>query len=109
MTFVDTVFQNELIFVDGNAYRGCKFLECHLSFGGTAAVDFDDCLFRQCNWNFEGAALTTLGFLSALARGARKDSDFDLFDELVAALRHGLVIGDVAVARRVSEPEPVAR
>lgn len=90
MLYSDRVFQGDRIVLDGNAYKRCKFLECQLVFSGEAGVDFDDCLFRKCNWVFKGAA-TTLSFLGALDRGTRAGSDYDLFGALINAIRQGVV------------------
>jgi hypothetical protein len=91
MLYEHKVFEDESIELDGNSYRDCKFIGCRLVFFGTAGVDFDDCLFRECNWTFQGYAAITLGLLAAFYRGARPGSDGNLLDELVEAIKEGKI------------------
>ena len=104
MEYTDRVFEDQSIFLDGNIYRRCKFLECHLTYEGTTGVVIDDCLFRRCTWHFAGPAATTLEFLSAFYHGTAEGSEYNLLDDLVDAIKQG-TIGQ----RPIREPELVGR
>ena len=66
---LDKVFRDEKVFLDGNAYRGCKFIGCALVYNGGKPPTMVDCLFDNVKWEFDGAAGRTIQFMSALYHG----------------------------------------
>ena len=60
-------FSNQRIVLDGNDYNYCHFEGCTMVYGATEGkIGLNGCSFNGCKWEFEGAALRTLRFLSAL-------------------------------------------
>jgi len=48
----DTVFEDQILYVTGNAYFGCEFHRCTMIFRGFPCA-FDTCEFRGCIWHVD--------------------------------------------------------
>ena len=59
-------FSNETVELDGNEFDGCTFENCHFIYQATASVTLANCSFVGFAIAFEGAAGSTLDFLSTL-------------------------------------------
>ncbi|MGH2614345.1 MAG: hypothetical protein ACRDJC_03835 [Thermomicrobiales bacterium] len=60
-------FLRQDILIDGREFFNCEFIQCRIVFRGTGPVQFEQCVFTECQWVFDGPAENTLFFLSALA------------------------------------------
>jgi hypothetical protein len=69
MLYTDRNFSGKTIELDGNQFINCQFYDCRLIFSATAPVTFDECVFNECDWSFEGPADIMLSFLTALYHG----------------------------------------
>ncbi len=69
MRYVEQIFNDESIDVDGNRYYQCIFNRCKIIFSGQAGAAFDCCTFNQCNWVFAKGAEQTIQYLAALYSG----------------------------------------
>lgn len=65
----NNVYKDATVRLDGNSFEGCAFDHCRLVFGGSDEIGITGCTFTACEWAFEGAAATTLKFLSSLFNG----------------------------------------
>ncbi len=59
-------FADERVVVDGEEYETCTFKGCRLVFTGGAVPMFYDCAFPDSRFELTGAALSTIGFLTAM-------------------------------------------
>ncbi len=66
-------FEGKNIVLDGGSFYACQFNRCKLIYNGMMAVTFDECSFDNCEWQFAGPALNTIGFMQALYAVGAKD------------------------------------
>lgn len=66
MTSNQTFIQRDIL-IDGREFFNVQFIQCRIVFRGTGSVQFDNCVFTECEWVFDGPAENTLRFLAALA------------------------------------------
>jgi hypothetical protein len=64
-----TFGKGELVKTDGVAFRGCRFEESQLVYGGGPHPEFVDCTFANTGWYFEDAALRTIQLLQMNGNG----------------------------------------
>jgi hypothetical protein len=84
----EETFRDLRVALDGNEYRGCKFIKCVLVYsGGTPPVLVDN-LMTHCRWEFEGAAIRTVSFMAAIYRGAGEGGR-KLIEDAFASIRSG--------------------
>ncbi len=81
-------FTRREISIDGSSFVDCEFVDCKLVFGATAPVTFDGCTFDGSEWVFEGAASSTLEFLSVLSRGLEGEGQ-DLIEGIFQSVKEG--------------------
>lgn len=67
--FHEQTFEHKEIVVDGNAYLGCTFIDCVISYSGGGTGRFSANRFTRCEWRFKGPAWTTLKYLRWLYNG----------------------------------------
>ena len=71
MRHENETFNHAAATIDGNEYLGCKFNNCHLTFGALAPVTLEGCQFNACTWGFTGPAALTIEVMRGLyAAGA---------------------------------------
>lgn len=84
MSIVDHVenqtFRNEMVTVDGRQFKACTFDNTTLVFTGETLPTFVDCRFSDVSLRFEGAAASTLKFLSGLSVGGFAQAVDNIFD-----------------------------
>jgi hypothetical protein len=95
-------FFREDVLVDGQHFRNCQFTESRIVFRATAPVEFEECVFTQCEWVFDGPAEHMLFYLSALATSLGVDAR-----EMVVNLLNGIASGQLDDVMRKTKP-PVA-
>lgn len=88
--FADTSFQGGQVEVDNTTFTRCHFIRCQILYSATGPVTFNDCTFHECDWTFEGAAESTLYFLSALYRGLGGGGR-EVVETIFQAIRDGRV------------------
>jgi len=90
-TFVDRTFENESLFLDLGSFVRCTFTKCQLTYHGDGIVDFQDCIFEDCSWTFEGAAARTLEFLATLYRRTGQSGQ-ELVEGIIESIKSSPVI-----------------
>lgn len=75
-------FTQERVSVDGKAYTDCTFTNVTLVYGAGTVPTFTDCTFANTNLVFEGAASSTLQFLSGLYQGGFARSVDAIFENI---------------------------
>lgn len=65
----DETIANTSVFLDGERFVRCQFVDCTLIYEGREEVDFQDCTFEGCSWTFSDAAIRMLGFLATVHDG----------------------------------------
>lgn len=53
--------------LDGNTYVDCEFKDARLTYEGGLPPAFNNCVFNNSQFAFDGAAGRTIGFLRAMA------------------------------------------
>ena len=66
-------FKGKKITLDGGSFYDCEFDECILVFNGLLPVTLEGNSFNNCTWRFNGPALNTVAFMTALYAGGAKD------------------------------------
>lgn len=67
------IFEDKSILLDGEHFEACTFTRCKLIFEGGMPPVLVQNNFNECMWVFDGAALRTIAFMSALYRGGAKE------------------------------------
>jgi hypothetical protein len=65
----DQTFEDITISLDGGSFYNCTFRRCKLQFSALLPVVLTGCHFDNCNWEFAGPAVNTVGFLAAMYKG----------------------------------------
>ena len=78
------------VLIDGQRFFNCKFIQSRIVFRATAPVQFDQCVFTECQWVFDGPAENTLRFLSALANDLGPEAN-----AMVINMLNGIVSGQI--------------
>jgi|SRR5215204_4790012 len=84
------VFTNQSIPVDGYTFTECRFEGCQIVFAASAPVNFDKCIFQQCDWSFIGAADLMLRYLAALYGGLGPPGQ-EIVEMVFESVRRGLI------------------
>ncbi|MDQ3226810.1 MAG: hypothetical protein M3Q50_09300 [Chloroflexota bacterium] len=100
--YKDKKFINQDVLIDGQRFFNCRFIESRIVFRGTAPVQFEDCVFTECQWVFDGPAENTLRFLSALANDLGPEAN-----AMVVNMLQGIVLGQIDNVLAPTRP-PVA-
>lgn len=66
MKYVDQVFEQRDVLLDGNEFIRCTFNRCRIVFRGTGSVVLGEPTFNDCGWYFNDAAGNTVAFLAML-------------------------------------------
>lgn len=61
----DRTFENEMVRLDESAFYRCRFLRCHLIYGG-GELFLHECRIENCTVQFYGPAAHTVNILPAL-------------------------------------------
>jgi hypothetical protein len=70
----DQTIENAKLSLDGGSFYGCVFRGCTLMFSGLLPVVLDNCQFQNnCRWEFNGPAMNTIQFLSAIYQGGARE------------------------------------
>ena len=77
-----TTFRNETVELDGKEFDSCTFENCQFIYRATDAVRLANCSFVGFIITFEGAAGTTLDFLTKLYHGGFKPTVEKTFDNI---------------------------
>ena len=64
--YENQTFNKKTLVVDGNRYISCTFVDCGLVFRGGDLPSFNRCTFTRTQIQLEGAARTTLNYLTVL-------------------------------------------
>ena len=64
-----TKIENETVILDGQVIHDTEFVHCLLVYRGGTVPLLRNNEFRECTFNFEGSARTTLDFLKSIASG----------------------------------------
>ncbi len=75
MEFQDQTFTGQTIQLDFNSFERCTFENCVLVYAGVATVSLRYCIFRDCQWVFNGPAARTFDFVRRLYSGMGLDRD----------------------------------
>lgn len=78
-------FTNTRVPVDNEEFHNCTFDGVAIVYSGTGGVIMDRCTFKGCSFEFEGAAATTVKFMTALYQLAP-----DLIERTFDNIRLGL-------------------
>src|SRR5262245_2648731 len=93
--FVDQVFENQELDVDGSIFERCKFKHCRITFSAIDRVTFKECTFTECEWIFSGSAEVTLAYLSALYR-VLGPAGKELVEDIVQGIRDGTIVSQTS-------------
>jgi hypothetical protein len=63
------------VFLDGNEYLNCLFIDCELIYRGGACTFQSNT--RRCSWFFAGPAMNTIGILRELGVLGKEPSDLE--------------------------------
>jgi hypothetical protein len=86
-------FENITISLDGGSFYECTFSGCRLQFSGLLPVVLIGGAFKDCTWEFTGAATTTVLFMTALYKaGAR-----DLIEGTFSTIRGEQTTGPISI------------
>ncbi|MDQ3656687.1 MAG: hypothetical protein M3457_16635 [Chloroflexota bacterium] len=105
-TFVDRKFEDEFLYVDLASFVRCTFIKCELTYSGGGAADFEDCIFEDCSWTFEGAAVRTIDFLATVYRRTGTTGQ-DLVEGIFDSIRNSPVI-DIRDEGRLKSRESIS-
>src|SRR5215204_5243773 len=83
-------FFKQDVLIDGQKFFNCEFIQSRIVFRATAPVQFDQCVFTECQWVFDGPAENTLRFLSALANDLGPEAN-----AMVINMLNGIVSGQI--------------
>jgi hypothetical protein len=95
-------FFKQDVLIDGQKFFNCQFIQSRIVFRATAPVQFDKCVFTECEWVFDGPAENTLRFMSALATSLGDEAR-----TMVINMLNGIVSGQIDQVLRETRP-PVA-
>jgi hypothetical protein len=74
MIIRNQTLENVRVSLDGGSFYGCVFVRCTLIYSGLLPVFFlEGCRFNDCNWEFNGPAMTTIQFMSAIYKAGARD------------------------------------
>lgn len=62
-------YENTTVEIDGNRYTQCSFKNCKLTYRGGDIPLFEGCKLEFCTWNWDDAALRTIGYLRGIYSG----------------------------------------
>jgi hypothetical protein len=83
-------FTKRDVLIDGQKFYNCRFIQSRIIFRGTKPVQFDKCVFTECEWVYDGPAENTLRYLSALANDLGPEAR-----EMVINVLNGIVSGQI--------------
>ena len=66
MKHENTIFEKQVVTLDGQSFYKCIFRRCLMQFAATAPVSMVGCGFDNCEWAFDGPASLTTSFMSQL-------------------------------------------
>lgn len=66
---ISNTYSGGKVQLDNNSFTKCSFNNCIMEFGGTGAVELNECSFNNVQWVFTGAAQNTLNFLHGMYNG----------------------------------------
>jgi len=76
------IFQDEVVAVDGQSYRDCRFSNTTLTYAAGIIPTFADCQFENVSLEFGDAACNTIAFLTGLHQGGLSRSVELIFDSI---------------------------
>ena len=89
-------FTNQIVEVDNNQFVDCMFIKCGLRFTGAGVVGYQDCVFDECEWIFDGPAENTIQYLAAMYNGlgsGGRDIVEGIFDSIRrGGVGHGILV-----------------
>jgi hypothetical protein len=65
----DQTFEDAKISLDGGSFYSCTLRRCTLVYSGLLPVIFEGGIMDACKWEFNGPAMNTIQFLSAMYKG----------------------------------------
>jgi hypothetical protein len=63
---IQQTYTGETIDVDGQEFIKCTFQGCDMVYSGGVTPRMQNCELVDCRWGFDGAALRTIMFMTAL-------------------------------------------
>ena len=69
--FIESLFVEQVVHLDGNEYESCVFDRCQMVFHGKAGVSMRGCQFRDCAVAFADEAARTMQFLASWYHGVQ--------------------------------------
>lgn len=61
-------FEDRIVELDNRKFKECKFIEARLVYHGIGSIQFENCLFDRCAFQFVGSAANTVAFLQSMAQ-----------------------------------------
>ena len=89
MKHENTIFENQLVLLDGQYFSKCIFRGCLMKFSATAPVSMVGCGFDSCEWALDGPAALTANFLSQLYQ--QGEGGKTLVENTFEAIRKGVL------------------
>ncbi len=59
-------FTSTRVAIDNQRFERCTFDRCALTFSASGPVQFTGCAFNDCSFEFDGAAASTVKFMTEL-------------------------------------------
>lgn len=83
---VNNTFRTCRVQLDGQEFRGCKFIECAMVYSGGPPPILVDCLFLSSPIHLEGSAVATISFLRGVYRGMGAEG-VQIVEEVIEQIR----------------------
>ena len=85
-------FLEKDILLSGNEYRHCIMTRCRIIFDASGPTIMSDCTMTDCHWSFQGAAGSTLNYLSLLYSIPGDGNTKRLVEELFENIKSGAML-----------------
>lgn len=84
------IFTDQRVILDNHHFVNCQFINCEIVFLGTGElISIDNCNFNNVVWVFNGAAATTLTFLTTLNSKFGEEGK-EIVDKTIDNIRNGV-------------------
>lgn len=88
MHYVDRVFTDDIVLLDGHSFVRCHFKRCSLVFAGGRPPDFGESVISEdCEWRFSAPAGRTIEFINRLKHAELGGEMIDALFPFVATIR----------------------
>lgn len=69
MKYQKQIINDQQVLLDGNEFRECKFVNCHILYAGIMPPVLINNEFDTCTFGFTGPAQNLINFMSAMYQG----------------------------------------